>query len=60
MPFARASCTKKKNFRYILLAQYRYVTCALKSNLNINPGPQLLLCTPANLPEVGTRYVHSA
>ena len=37
---------RKKNFRYVLFAQYLYVTCAFKSNLNINPEPQLLSCTP--------------
>ena len=32
---------------YILLAEYIHATCVFKSNLNINPEPQLLPCTPA-------------
>ena len=41
----RKVVARKKNFIYILLAQHIYVTCAFKSNLNINPEAQLLPCT---------------
>ena len=41
MPLAQVSCAQKKN-RYILLAQQIYVISAFKSNLNVNPEPQLL------------------
>ena len=44
----RKLVARKKNFIYILLAQHIYVTCAFKSNLNINPEAQLLPCTPAS------------
>ena len=45
--YLRRVVADKKNFRLIILAQQIYVTCAYKSNLYINPKPQLFPCTPA-------------